>query len=99
MDLSWSNPSFEQNVVCYLKTPGSALFAVLPMKLSESMRAFSRASSKEVVQKETLMATLELVLTAHRGWERQGGWTALAADSLILPASFPRSYSMSEMLQ
>lgn len=67
MDLSWSNPSFEQNVVCYLKPPGSALFAVLPIKSSESRRAFSRASPKEFVQKEILMAALELKQVLHTG--------------------------------
>jgi len=49
MDLLSSNPSFEQNVFCYLKTPGSSVFAVLPIMWSESMKAFFSASSKQVV--------------------------------------------------
>lgn len=108
MDLSWSNSSFEQNVFCYLKTPGSALFAVLPIKSSESMKTFFRASSKEVVEKGILMAALELEQVVPNGsfaqgdWEKQGGWTVLAVDSFTPPASFPRSCSMpcmSGMLQ
>lgn len=90
MDLSWSNPSFEQNVLCYLQTPGSALFAVLPIKSSESMKGFFRAASKEAVEKEILMAALQLEQVVHKGfahriWEKQGGWIVLAADSFILP--------------
>lgn len=73
MDLSWSNPSFEQNVFCYLQTPGSALFAVLPIKSSESMKGFFRASSKEVVEKEILlMAALELEQVLHKGLGEAG---------------------------
>lgn len=96
MGLSWSNPSFEQNVVCYLKTPGSALFAVLPINLSESMKAFFRASSKEVLEKKIsgAGAGAAQVSFSHRAWEKQGGWRVLAVDSFILPASFPRSHSM-----